>query len=59
MNNEMTNYAVWGHKLKFGDQLCGFHISQLPPWMSLIWFSSGPVDSLVNRHKWHATTTLR
>ena len=31
----------------------------LPPWVSLIWFSSGPVDSLVNGHKQHAKTTLR
>ena len=29
MYNKMTNYAVWGHKLKFGDQLHRFHISQL------------------------------
>ena len=30
-----------------------------PPWASLMWFSSGPVDSLVNGHKWHPRATLR
>ena len=30
-----------------------------PPWASLMWFSSGPVDSLVNRHKWYPRITLR
>ena len=42
--------------LKFGDQLCGFHVSQLflqelATMNICMWFSSGPVESLVNRHK--------